>query len=116
MASITRINKNKRSSSVVIHNDTVYLAGQVGVPGDSITAQTTSVLASVDRWLHEAGTDKSRILQATILLADMADFDEMNKVWEAWIDPQNPPARATSQSGLALPGYKVEILVVAACA
>lgn len=114
MTTITRLNPNRRSSSVVIHGNTVYLAGQVGVAGESVAAQTTSVLAAIDRWLAEAGTNKSRVLQATILLADMADFDEMNQVWEAWIDPANPPARAASQSGLALPGYKVEIVIIAA--
>ena len=114
MTSITRLNPNRRSSSVVIHGDTVYLAGQVGVAGASVTAQTTTILASIDRWLAEVGTDNSRVLQATILLSDMTDFDEMNHVWEAWIDPENPPARAASQAGLALPGYKVEIVVIAA--
>lgn len=114
MSTITRLNPNRRSSSVVIHGNTVYLAGQVGVAGESVTAQTTTILAAIDRWLDEAGTDKSRVLQATILLADMADFDEMNQVWEAWIDPTNPPARAASQAGLALPGYKVEIVIIAA--
>jgi enamine deaminase RidA (YjgF/YER057c/UK114 family) len=114
MTTIARLNPNRRSSSVVVHGNTVYLAGQVGVAGESAREQTATILASVDRWLREAGTDKSRLLQATILLADMADFEEMNKVWEAWIDPANPPARATSQAVLALPEYKVEIVVIAA--
>jgi len=113
---ITRINPRPRSSSAVIHNQTVYLAGQVGVAGDSVAAQTRTILASIDRLLAEAGTDKSRLLQALIWLADMDDFEEMNAVWDAWVAPGNAPARATGQSRLALPGYKVEIVCVAALA
>lgn len=102
---IQRINPGRRSSSAVIGVNIVYLAGQVGVPGDSVSSQTATILASIDRLLAEAGTDKSRLLQATIWLADMNDFDAMNAVWEEWVAPGHSPARATGESRLAAPGY-----------
>ena len=112
---IRRIEPGTRMSQAVVHGDTVYLAGQVGAPGESVAAQTRAVLAQIDRLLAEAGTDKSRILSATIGLADIADFAEMNSVWDDWVDPANPPARATGESRLAAPEYRVEIIVTAAC-
>ena len=114
MADITRIECGNRMSMAVVHNGIVYLAGQVGKPGESVTDQTREVLAQVDRLLAEAGTDKTRILSAQIWLADMADFAEMNAVWDAWVPQGNCPARATGESKLATPDYKVEIIVVAA--
>ena len=112
--SIRRIDVGPRMSDIVIHNNTVYLAGQVGEPGDDVTAQTKTTLAEIDALLAQAGTDKSKILMATIWLADIADFEAMNAVWDAWVDPANPPARATSEARLATPDYLVEIIVVAA--
>ena len=112
--SIQRIGSGPRMSQAVIHGDTVYLAGQVGAPGESVTAQTKAVLASVEALLAQAGSDKSKILTATIWLADMADFAEMNAVWDVWIDGKDAPARATGEAKLATPDYKVEIIVVAA--
>lgn len=114
MADITRIECGNRMSMAVVHNGIVYLAGQVGRPGDNVTDQTREVLAQIDRLLAEAGTDKTRILSAQIWLADMADFAEMNAVWDAWVPQGNCPARATGESKLATPDYKVEIIVVAA--
>lgn len=111
---ITRIDPGARMSQAVIHNGTVYLAGQVGEPGTSVAEQTAFALKEVDDLLAQAGTDKSRILSATIWLVDMADFGTMNGVWEAWIDPANPPARATGEVKLASPDYLVEVIVVAA--
>ena len=111
---IQRIDSNTRMSQAVIHGDTVYLAGQVGAPGESVTAQTKAVLASVEALLAQAGSDKSKILTATIWLADMADFAEMNAVWDVWIDGKDAPARATGEAKLATPDYKVEVIVVAA--
>ncbi|PLX38317.1 MAG: hypothetical protein C0606_08890 [Hyphomicrobiales bacterium] len=116
MSDITRIETGPRMSQAVIHNGLVFLAGQVGAPGESVTAQTTAILAGVDRLLAEAGSDKSRILQATIWLADMADFAEMNAVWDAWVSPGNAPTRAAGESKLATPDYRVEIIIVAATA
>ncbi|MFC0812034.1 RidA family protein [Paracoccus panacisoli] len=114
MADIKRIETGNRMSMAVVHNGTVYLAGQVGKPGESVTDQTREVLAQVDRLLAEAGTDKTRILSAQIWLADMADFAEMNAVWDAWVPQGHTPARATGEAKLATPAYKVEVIVVAA--
>jgi len=112
--SIERIGSGPRMSQAVIHGDTVYLAGQIGAPGESVTAQTKAVLASIEALLAQAGSDKSKILTATIWLADMADFAEMNVVWDAWVGGKDAPARATGEAKLATPDYKVEIIVVAA--
>ena len=114
MADIKRIETGNRMSMAVVHNGTVYLAGQVGKPGESVTDQTREVLAQVDRLLAEAGTDKTRILSAQIWLADMADFAEMNAVWDAWVPQGHTPARATGEAKLATPDYKVAVIVVAA--
>lgn len=111
---ITRIESGPRMSQAVIHGDTVYLAGQVGAPGESVTVQTKAVLASIDALLADTGSAKSHILSATIWLADMADFAEMNAVWDVWVDGKDAPARATGEAKLATPDYKVEIIVVAA--
>jgi enamine deaminase RidA (YjgF/YER057c/UK114 family) len=111
---IRRIEPGARMSQAVVHGNTVYLAGQVAAPGESVAAQTQAVLVQIERLLAAAGSDKSQILSATIWLADMADFPEMNRVWDAWVDREDPPARATGESRLAAPQYKVEIIVVAA--
>ncbi|MFC7064317.1 RidA family protein [Brucella rhizosphaerae] len=112
--SIRRIEVGPRMSQAVVHGNTVYLAGQVGTPGASVTDQTKAVLAEVDRLLAAAGSDKSKILQAIIWLADMKDFAEMNAVWDGWVDTANTPARATGEAALATPDYKVEIIITAA--
>ncbi|ODN71961.1 RidA family protein [Methylobrevis pamukkalensis] len=112
--SITRIEPGARMSQAVAYGNLVWLAGQVGNPGDDVAAQTATVLANIDRLLAAAGTDKSKILSATVWLADMADFAAMNRVWDGWVDLANPPARATGESKLATPDYLVEIIVVAA--
>ena len=111
---ITRIESDERMSQVVIHGNTVYLAGQVGEPGEDVTQQTRTTLAEIERLLALAGSDKSKLLTATIWLADIADFDAMNAVWDGWIGGQNPPTRATSEARLARPEYHVEIIVTAA--
>lgn len=114
MPTITRLKPGSRMSQAVIHNNTVWLAGQVGTPGESVTVQTEVILKKIDGLLAEAGSDKSQLLQATIWLASMDDFAEMNAVWDAWIDPANPPARACGESALATPDYRVEIIITAA--
>ena len=111
---ITRIDQGSRMCQAVIHGDTVYLAGQVGTPGETITAQTSEVLAKIEDLLARSGSGKHLLLKATIWLADMADFDEMNIVWDAWVADIIPPARATCGVGPAAPTYKVEIVVTAA--
>lgn len=112
--SIRRIEAGQRMTQAVVHGNTVYLAGQVGKPGESVTEQTKAVLAQIDRLLAEAGSSKSKLLQAVIWLADMSDFAEMNAVWDAWVDTANTPARATGEAKLATPDYKVEVIITAA--
>lgn len=114
MSEIKRIGVGARMSEAVCYNGIVWLAGQVGTPGESVTAQTKTCLAEVDRILAEAGSDKTRILSTQIWLADMADFAEMNAVWDTWVPQGNTPARATGEAKLAAPGYRVEIIVTAA--
>lgn len=114
MAEIKRIECSPRMSMGVVHNGVVWLAGQVGTPGDSVAEQTRTALAEVDRLLAEAGTDRTRILSAQVWLADMADFAEMNAVWDAWVPQGHCPARATGESRLASPDYRVEVIVTAA--
>ncbi|MEP9371242.1 RidA family protein [Mesorhizobium sp. KR1-2] len=111
---IRRIDVGPRMSDIVIHNNTIYLAGQVGTPGASVTEQTKAVLASIDELLAKAGSDKTKILQAIIWLADMNTFGEMNAVWDAWVPQGHTPARATGEAKLATPDYKVEIIITAA--
>src|ERR1043166_5270793 len=114
--SIDRKEVGPRMSQVVIHGNTVYLAGVVArnASGKSMTEQTQDVLKTIDGYLKQAGTDKSKLLSANIWITDMAKFAEMNAVWDAWVSPGNTPARATVQAGLAAPGYPVEIMGVAA--
>ena len=114
MSDITRLDPGARMSGAVIHNGTVYLAGQVGTAGESVTVQAQTALAKVDELLAKAGSNKSRILQAVIWLADMNDFAEMNAVWDAWVDKDNTPARATGEAKLATPDYRFEVIIVAA--
>ena len=111
--SITRIEVGPRMSEAVVHGSVVYLAGQVA-KGDSVTAQTQAVLAQIDALLAKAGTDKTKLLTATIYLADISTFAEMNAVWDKWVDGKDAPARATGEAKLATPDYKVEIIIVAA--
>jgi enamine deaminase RidA (YjgF/YER057c/UK114 family) len=117
MSSIKRVNVDKRLSDMAIYNGVAYLAGQV--PDDAsldITGQTAQVLATIDKLLAEAGTDKTKILMAQIFIANMKEFDGMNKAWDAWVAPGNAPPRATVEARLANPDYKVEIVVTAAVA
>ena len=111
---IQRFHVGPRLSEMAIYNNTIYLAGQVaGDSSQNITGQTKQVLAAIDRLLAEAGSDKGKILSATIYVADMADFAAMNVVWDAWVEQGNTPPRATVQAALAKPDYKVEIQIVA---
>ena len=115
--SIKRNHVGPRMSQAVVHDSTVYVAGQValGAPGASVADQTRNILERIDELLGEVGSSKSKALSATIWLTDMADFDEMNEVWDAWIDPEHAPVRACVQSpALAAPQFTVEIMVTAA--
>jgi enamine deaminase RidA (YjgF/YER057c/UK114 family) len=113
---IQRFDTGPRMSQVVIHGDTVYLAGVVAnkAAGESVTKQTQEVLAIIDGHLAKAGSDKSKLLTATIYLTDMKTFPEMNAVWDGWVSAGNTPARATVEAKLAAAPYSVEIMVVAA--
>jgi enamine deaminase RidA (YjgF/YER057c/UK114 family) len=114
--SIERKDVGPRMSQVVIHGNTVYLAGVVAqnAKGKSVTEQTKDILGIIDSHLAKAGTDKSKLLTANIWITDMAKFAEMNAVWDAWVSPGNTPARATVEAKLAAPDYNVEIMVQAA--
>jgi enamine deaminase RidA (YjgF/YER057c/UK114 family) len=114
--SIQRFDTGPRMSQVVVHGDTVYLAGVVAnkTKGESVTKQTQEILSIIDGHLAKAGTDKSKLLSANIYITDMKTFAEMNAVWDAWVSPGNTPARATVQAALAAPQYHVEIMVTAA--
>jgi len=103
-------------SQVIVHGDTVYIAGQVAdkTVGKAVKDQTREILERIDKLLAEAGTDKSKILQATIWLTDMSTFAEMNSVWDTWVTPGSTPTRACIGAALAAPIYSVEIRVVAA--
>jgi enamine deaminase RidA (YjgF/YER057c/UK114 family) len=112
---IERIKVGKRMSQAVIHGETVYLAGQVADDAEaSVADQTRRILAQIEGLLAEAGTDKSKLLFANVWLSDISTFDQMNSVWDEWVTPGSPPARACVESRLAGPQYKVEIAVVAA--
>lgn len=112
---IQRHNVGKRLSEIVVHNGTVYLAGEV--PDDTskdIGGQTEEVLAKIDKLLRQVGSDKSKLLSAQIFLPDMKDFAGMNAAWEKWVVPGQTPARATIEAKLANAAYKVEIMCIAA--
>ena len=112
---IQRMNVGKRLSEIVVHGNTVYLAGEVPDDGTlDITGQTEQVLSKIEKALREAGSDKSKLLSAQIFLPDMKDFAAMNAVWEKWVVPGQTPARATVEAKLANPAYKVEIMCIAA--
>ncbi|MFZ2971029.1 MAG: RidA family protein [Ferribacterium limneticum] len=114
--SIQRRGTTRRYSDSVVHAGTVYL---VEVPANldaDVTAQTENLLASVDRLLAQAGSDKSHLLMVTIYLADMADYDAMNAVWDAWVPDGHAPTRACVQARLANPKYRVEMALTAAVA
>jgi enamine deaminase RidA (YjgF/YER057c/UK114 family) len=112
---IKRLDSGKRLSRVVVHGDTAYFSG---LTADDLSAdvagQTRQILAKVDGYLDRLGLEKSRLLRAEIWLAHISGFDAMNGVWEDWIDPQNPPARATVETRLAGDKYLVEMMFTAA--
>jgi enamine deaminase RidA (YjgF/YER057c/UK114 family) len=113
---ITRLRAGPRMAQAVVHGDTIYLAGQVAdeAKGGPVAAQTKEILATIDRLLAEVGSDKTKILSATIYLADIATFAEMNAVWDAWVAAGHAPARATVEAKLVAPAYTVEIACIAA--
>lgn len=113
--SITRHHGNQRMSQIVIHGDTIYLAGQVAADGSAdIIEQTRQVLEKIDKLLAEAGSDKSKILSAQIWLSSIAYYAPMNTVWDAWIVEGHAPARACIEARLAGPDLLVEVGIIAA--
>jgi len=113
---ITRIGtERRRMSKIVIHNETVYLCGQVAKESDAgIKEQTRTMLEKVDDLLMQAGSDRKHILSATIYIKEMKYFAEMNEVWDAWVIEGDSPARACVEASLARPELLVEISVIAA--
>lgn len=113
--SIERFHSGPRMSQAVKYGNTVYLAGQVAAdPHATIEVQTAQVLEKIDALLAETGTSKSKVLSVQVLLTSISDFAAMNSVYDKWIDPANPPARACYEARLASPDLRVEIIAVAA--
>ena len=112
---VTRIEPARRFAAAVRHNDTLYIAGQVA---DTATAgieqQTREVLAKIDALLQKGGSSKSKLLSMNVYLSNIADFDAMNRAYDAWVDTANLPARATVEARLAGPDLRVEMTAVAA--
>jgi len=112
---VERFHVGPRLSEMAIHHGTVYLAGQIAEDvSQDMAGQTQQVLASIDRLLAEAGTDKTRILMAQIIITDMRLFGDLNKAWESWVAAGQTPPRATIEAKLATPKHLVEIIVTAA--
>ena len=112
---LRRYHVGDRLSEMTVHNGTVYLAGQVAADAtQDIRGQVRQVLAQIDRLLAEAGTDKARILMCQIFIADLAEFPQLNEIWDDWVAPGDAPPRATVQAALARPAWKVEMVVMAA--
>ena len=113
--SIQRFHVGPRLSDMAVHNGTIYLAGQVADDtSQDMAGQTKQILATIDKLLMEAGSDKTRILSTTIYVTDMAEFPAMNAAWDAWVAAGATPPRATVEAKLAKPAYKVEIQIIAA--
>lgn len=110
---IERIETSQRMSKIVKHNGVAYLCGQVG-EGATVSEQTRDCLSRVNALLEKSGSSPEQMLQAVIWLADMADFAEMNAIWDAWVPAGCAPARACGEAKLARPELKVEIIVTAA--
>ena len=109
-----KLHSSERASKIVIHNQTIYLSGQVGNAEDDIQAQTLTCLEKVEALLTEVGSDKSKMLSATVWISSMDNFDAMNQVWNKWFEGVQPPARACGESALARPELLVEVTVIAA--
>ena len=111
---IERMETSQRMSKIVKHNGVVYLCGQVG-SGETVTEQTQDCLKRIETLLEQAGSGPQHILQAIVWLSDMAHFDDMNAVWDAWVPNGHAPARACGEAKLARDVLKVEIIITAAC-
>lgn len=111
---IQRYGTTRRYSDSMVHDGTVYLVEVPANPEGDIAAQTQNLLDSVDRLLTQAGTDRQRLLMVTVYLADMADYDGMNAIWDAWVPEGCAPTRACVQAKLANPAWRVEMAITAA--
>jgi enamine deaminase RidA (YjgF/YER057c/UK114 family) len=112
---IKRHGVGPRLSQAVVHGNTAYLAGMVASdPSADTKGQTEQILRKIDETLAAVGSHKSKLLAATVYLANMTTYADMNAAWDAWVDPGNTPARATIEARLASPKYLVEIMVTAA--
>ena len=113
---VQRFDNGPRMSRVVVHGDTVYLAGLTAekTVGQGVAEQSREILGRIDGLLKQGGTDKSKLLQATIWLADIRVVDDFNKVWDAWVVPGRAPARACIEARLQSPAKLIEIQVTAA--
>ncbi|MQB55553.1 RidA family protein [Rahnella sp. RcJ3] len=111
---IERIRPEPRMSDIVIHNNTIYYTAVPENLDASAKDQTAETLAIIDAALTEAGSDKSKILDATLFLVNKEDFPAMNEAWDAWVSPGNAPVRCTVQANLMNPKYKIEIKIIAA--
>ncbi|AUH65978.1 RidA family protein [Paracoccus zhejiangensis] len=111
---MTHLKPGKRMSEAVCIGDIAFLAGQIpeDLSGD-IEAQTREVLDAIDGVMAELGGSKADIASVQVWLSDMDDFAGMNAVWDGWVDPSAPPARATCGVRLARPGMRVEMIAVA---
>lgn len=114
VSEIVRLHAGPRMSQAVIYEGLVFITGQTDDLASDVAGQTKNVLTKIDALLAQAGSDRSRILSANVWLTDIANFDDMNRAWEEWIDTANPPARATVESKLARPDYLVEIAIIGA--
>lgn len=113
--SIKRVRPGKRFCAAVVHDNTVYVAGTVALdPSADVKGQTAQILTRIDEVLAEAGSNKSKVLSANVYMADISKWEEMNTAWDAWVDPNNMPVRATIECKLANPKYQVEIMMIAA--
>lgn len=112
--SIQYLGQTARYSEAVIANGLVFLSGMVAedLTAD-ISGQTRDVLKQIDDWLHQSGSDKNHLLEATIYLRDMNDYAAMNAEWDAWVGENHAPARACVEAKMAKPEYAVEIKVSA---
>ena len=115
MGTVERHQSDTRLSRIVTHNGTAYLAGLTADKrGASIKGQTEEILKKIDALLALVGSDKSRLLTATVYISDMRLKPHMDEAWIAWVDPAQPPARACVEVRLGTPDTLVEIMVVAA--
>jgi enamine deaminase RidA (YjgF/YER057c/UK114 family) len=112
---ITRYESGTRMSQAVAHGGFVFLAGQVADDtSQDVKGQTAQILAKIERLLERVGSDKARILSASIWLASYTSYNDVNEIWDAWVPDGQAPARTCVESKLAFPQYMIEIGVIAA--